>query len=440
MALEDQNEPRLYGVINGSDKNPVHYVRYAIHCAPGSATCAGASAKAPNALFGSPNIPWFFHAPLLDGSREIGPGCTGCYSAMLSLSGTYAMQAHGIPVTYSLIEAAHSNFDPGTAPFKHVLDTYDHAFDLFFSRLASIGITCDNTLFVFMGDEGDHFSAGAEYGTGALGWLNAGSFRVAPEDVNIKPDVAPLVYLKNPADVPAALESLRFVPHWEYVANTTALAASHISSSANAGLLPRQPSFILYGEANTWWYGSGPGATDRRFVQGHAKWDHGTVSPDITTTWMAFVGPDVPSQEIGTFVDHVDAVPTIDYMLGYPIPSYTDGRILYEALRPSDWPASLRSDETEVAQLALMYKELNAPLGTFSLASLLESTQISLQATTSAGRARDAQLAGLVSQRDALASRLQAAVNAAVQGAPVDHAQAKNLLWEANSLLNKING
>ena len=89
------------------------------------------------------------------------PGFDGM-SASVSLGWVAAMQEHGIPVTYAYISDAHdlhppnpatNGYDhiaqgPGEAGYVQQLQDYDAAFATFFDRLASDGITPDNTLFV----------------------------------------------------------------------------------------------------------------------------------------------------------------------------------------------------------------------------------------------------------------------------------------------------
>lgn len=442
MALENSNEVRRYGIMNASDKNPNDYRRFAIHCAVGSSNCAGASTKGPkNVLFGTPNIPWLLNAPLFDGSDVVGPYCThsgGCFPPMMTLSALYAMQTHGVRVTYGYIDSPHANFDPNTQPYRDALNREDHAFELFFSGLASVGITPANTLFVITSDEGDQFAPGKERQIGLLGWLKTGTYNFDPNNFKIIDGSAPLVYMQDSQDVPFATESLGGIRHWQYLANQTALAAVHTSSTADPAHADRAPSFIIYGEADTWWVGSGKAAFNRDIVLAHSKWDHGSIGPDVNTTWLGFVGPHIRAQQTGTFVDQVDAVPTIDYLLGWQLPSFLDGRILFEILEPSALPSTVAAKAAKIEQLADAYKEINAPLGQFAMAALRVSTGSCLRATTPQGQADDTRLAKLVSQRNALASQLQAVVNGAIQGSPLDLAEADHLLIWYNALMRSI--
>jgi hypothetical protein len=250
-----------------------------------------------------------------------------------------------------------------------------------------------------------------------------------------------LVYMRHPEDVPAALASLAGAPEWQFIATQTGTEAIHNSTSATPALAARQPSFILYGNADSWWADTMNGSRGTKITQDKSKkWVHGTVGDAINTTWLALVGPDIRAHQIGTFVDTVDALPTIDYILGLPIPSYTDGRVLFEALWPSQLPDGFAANATLAGQLADAYKQINAPVGAFAIAALNESTQIATAAGTPEAQLRDDRLSALVDRRNALAPQLQAMINTAVEGQNVDRQQANDLLEQANVLMNQVNG
>jgi hypothetical protein len=154
----------------------------AVHCAAGSSVCStannGVADVLPdepggysgfNALFGHKFVaPVIAPAGLndLDGNPIAGFPGFGEISAAQTLAYVAAMQEHGIPVTFAYISDVHDNhagegtFGPGEAGYVAQLQAYDHAFDLFFQRLAADGITRDNTLFVVTADENDHFAGG----------------------------------------------------------------------------------------------------------------------------------------------------------------------------------------------------------------------------------------------------------------------------------------
>ncbi len=167
-------------------KAQADFVGLAVHCAQGSATCAGGvddvlpaepgGYAGFKALFGAQSINPLLTGqdasvpltdlagnPITDPAGNPGfPGFDGML-APVSLAYAAAMQERGIPVTYVYISDAHDNhathlaMGPGDAAYVAQLKAYDDAFAAFFARLAAHGIDRSNTLFVFTVDEGDHF-------------------------------------------------------------------------------------------------------------------------------------------------------------------------------------------------------------------------------------------------------------------------------------------
>jgi hypothetical protein len=96
------------------------------------------------------------------------PGFPNGFSPLATQSLGYAatMLEAGVQVVYLYISDAHDNrsgsgtFGPGEAGYVAQLKQYDTAFGKFFARLTTDGITKDNTLFVVVPDEDDHFVGG----------------------------------------------------------------------------------------------------------------------------------------------------------------------------------------------------------------------------------------------------------------------------------------
>jgi len=175
-------------------KAQTDFVGFAVHCAQGSALCAGGQPdQLPgepggyigfNGLFGAQAIDPILTGqpatvpltdllgnPIVDPFGQAGfPGFDGMEAAV-SLAYVAAMQEHGIPITYAYISDAHdfhgvsgnahTAYGPGDPGYVKQLQDYDTAFANFFARLAADGIDKSNTLFVVTVDEGDHFSGGA---------------------------------------------------------------------------------------------------------------------------------------------------------------------------------------------------------------------------------------------------------------------------------------
>lgn len=96
------------------------------------------------------------------------PGFPNIFSPTATPSLGYAatMLEAGVQVVYLYIADAHDNrtgpgtFGPGEANYVTQLKQYDAAFGKFFARLTADGITKDNTLFIVVPDENDHFAGG----------------------------------------------------------------------------------------------------------------------------------------------------------------------------------------------------------------------------------------------------------------------------------------
>ncbi|HEX8033909.1 MAG TPA: hypothetical protein VF510_08690, partial [Ktedonobacterales bacterium] len=177
-------------------------------------------------------------------------------------------------------------------------------------------------------------------------------------------------------------------------------------------------------------------------------WNHGDVQSDITTTWLGLVGPGVRHDGVNGDIwsDHTDIRPTVLSLLGLQDDYVSDGRVLFEALY--DWaaPQTVRAHSETLQRLAETYKQINAPIGELSLASLQAST--TALKSNAAGDATytqlEGQLAALTSQRDALAAHMSALLNdAEFNGHAIDEQQAKDLISQGQALLaqaNALNG
>ena len=104
------------------------------------------------------------------------PGFPNTFSPTAAQSLGYAatMLEAGLPVVYIYAADVHDRnplaidpvtgraaagraFGPGEQEYVNQLKAYDQAFGAFFARLAAAGITQENTLFVVVPDENDHF-------------------------------------------------------------------------------------------------------------------------------------------------------------------------------------------------------------------------------------------------------------------------------------------
>lgn len=464
------------------------FVGIAVHCAAGDAVCSAANGGVADLLPDEPGgyagysglFGHKFVAPViapagltdLDGHPITGFPGFGGISASQALGYVAAMQEHGIPVTFAYISDAHGDhtrsevaFGPGEAGYVAQLAAYDHAFDVFFRRLAADGITKDNTLFVITADEGDHFAGGPASPAGCdgvhvpctyakIGEIDANittlltgvdpTLAATPFDIHF--DMAPAFTIKgNPAvgsPTVRAFEraSAKLTAVSPITGNTDTLTR-YLADPVELKLLHmvtgdalRTPNFVMFGDPDYYFSTSGGPP-----VEGPAyAWNHGGVAPEINTTWLGVVGPGVRRLGVTDRVwsDHTDIRPTILALFGLADAYADDGRVLFEALRERALPATV---DGEVAELAHVYKAITAPVGPLGMASLRLSTK-----ALASGDATDdskytvgeAFLGAVTTVRDDLVAKMKAALDGAeFRGVPIDRAQARAWIIEGVELV-----
>ncbi len=422
------------------------------------------------------------------------PGFDGM-SASVSLAYVAYMQEHGIPVTYAYISDAHDKhpsgpaYGPGEAGYVAALKAYDDAFATFFARLAKDGITSRNTLFVFTADENDHFAGGTPSNacdgvntpctyshvncpsvaipvcpSDNVGELNVNMSGLLATQQNITTpfrvhsDSAPTVYITgNPAPTDPVTRAFERATgqltamNWYKgqsenmtiaMADPVEMKLLHMITADPA----RTPTFTWFAKPDYFVFASGTAcatafACDQE--QSGFAWNHGDVTPDITTTWLGMVGPGVDQTGIdsSTWSDHTDVRPTVLALVGLTDDYGHDGRVLTEDLTGWAIPSAVKKSGSFV-QLAQMYKQLNAAVGEFGLDSLTASTK----ALTSGNATDDstytnleAQLTSLGSQRDALAGQMIGLLEGAeFNGQIISNSQAQSLISQGQALLNEM--
>ncbi len=124
---------------------------------------------------------------------------------------------------------------------------------------------------------------------------------------DVEADSAPALYVHGqPARTTAAVRSLeqaaarltepdlatgQTVPLTDYLADPVELKLLHMVT----GDPKRTPSLVLFGNTD-FWLSSGSASCGSSCVTETANtdaWNHGTVSPQINTTWLGLVGPGV---------------------------------------------------------------------------------------------------------------------------------------------------
>lgn len=498
-AIYGAGSPEATEAASKSAQASADFLGIAVHCAAGQALCAAANHGRPDllpdepggyegfsALFGNrylaPRISPNGAMTDLHGNPVTGAGRPGYpgrdhMSAAVALSYVIAMQEHGVPVTYADIASAHDDlgsgqpYGPGQAAYVAGLKASDAAVVTFLARLQTDGIDQTNTLFVFSADEGAHFvglSAGPDGCDGVVtpcGYQKVGATSanlnglLAGQGINTAftatPDAAPAVYVTgNPARNAAPTRSLErgaatlsvqnpytqdTAPLMELMADPVEMKLLHMTTADPA----RTPSLMLFAMPD-YSLNAGPASCKSAClaVNPASAWNRGTVSPDVTTTWAALVGPGVLSQGVadGLWSDQADLRPTMLSLLGLQDDYPGQGRVLFEALANWATPPALKS--AAALALAQAYKQINAPLGDLAMASLTLSTQ-----ALASGEAQDdaayqqteAFLQDLTSRRDALAQQMAAVLaDASFKGAAISLPQAQDLVRQSLDLVSSV--
>ncbi len=501
------NSPEAQEVKNNPGQAFADFVGIGVHCAQADATCSNNANAKPDllpdepgrytgftGLFGhkyvvpliSPNGPLTdLNGNIIqDPKGHIGfPGFDGM-SAAVSLSYVAAMQEHGVPVTYTYISDAHDAhpsgpaFGPGQAGYVAALQAYNDAFGKFFARLADDGIDQSNTLFVFTSDEGDHFVGGPPSPSNCdgvntpctysqIGEINANMAGLLATEQGITTpfkvhsDSAPNVYINgNPArndqtvtrPFERATGKLTAVNPLtgntdtltKFLADPVEMKLLHMITADPA----RTPTFTMFADPNYFLFAGAPNCNSPCVTeQPGFAWNHGTVSPDINTTWLGIVGPGVSQQGVVNSVwsDHTDIRPTMMELLGLKDDYSHDGRVLFEVINDSALPQVIRDNRNFFTQLAQVYKQINAPLGALGLATLQVST-IALESNAPNDRTYtllENQIQALNSARDAVASQIIATLEAAEfgggsgNGAIFSHQHLLKLISQGHTVLNR---
>ena len=503
----------------------------AVHCAQGSPLCSGPNG-APDALPDEPgsftnfralfgdvnaapvicaNAPNACDANNMNGHvRDVfrttviadgfgRPGFPNIFSptAAQSLGYAAAMLEAGVPIIYLYIADAHDRnplpvdpttgraanahaFGPGEQEYVSQLKAYDQAFGAFFTRLAAAGITKENTLFLVVPDENDHFVGSQPTPVGCDGIhvpcnyifaseINASLNRVLRTQRNnttpysVHNDDAPTMYINgNPSPTAAVTRTMERDLDLLIATNPITGAIDKLSfrlaDQAEMKLLhmvtaspARTPTLTLFGDDN-YFFSNDTSVANGNLpcTQGSAcifvpqspaatfAWNHGDVQEDITRTWMAIAGPGVRplGRNDDVFSDHTDVRPTMMSLLGLKDSYVHDGRVLIEDLDEQARTQSLRGDG-QFAKLATIYKQLNSPLGSVGTNSLTFANR-SIVADDATYSAYLATIGDLTTQRDALAGKIKTLLDgAAFNGNRIQGNEAEGLIKQAQQLIGR---
>src|SRR5437764_10258872 len=430
-----------------------------------------------------------------DATGHIGfPGFDGM-EATVSLSYVAQMQEAGVPITYAYISDAHDGhgtsgnihfaYGPGETGYVQQLADYDTAFQKFFDRLALDGINRSNTLFVFTVDEGDHFVGDQPTPAGCdglptpcsynrVGEINADLRRMVYTQFgdstlfSVHSDDAPTVYVNGTAAQPIrdqtdpAVRNLEremaqlnwLNPYTGQVENNIMVALADHTEMNTLHMVTadpfRTPTFTPFADPDWFFFATGgttptacatpaacasiPARTNQSFA-----WNHGDIQDEIASTWIGMVGPGVdqsatPDQ---TWTDHTDLRPTMMSLLGLTDDYGHDGRLLTQDLTGYAVPEAVKKSGSNFTNLAVAYKQLNAPFGTFAMNTLKASTHAlaSNDAGDSTYSSIEGEIQNLTLQRDDLAAQIKAALDGATfDNQPLNSAQVQSWLSQAQSL------
>jgi hypothetical protein len=453
-----------------ANKAEADFMGLSVHCAHGSAVCAGSHGGVADllpdepggysgyqALFGNKFIQPVISPSgpvrdlngnvIKDPTGDVGfPGYNGL-TGPVGLAYTLYMQTHGIPVTFTYLSDVHDNWTtgaglgPGTATYESQLRVENAAFGAFFARLAAAGITKANTLFVITADEGDHFVGSSPAPASCNGVTVACSYSKAGEvdgnltgmlagqgvttPFDVEADSAPVIYVHGqPAGSAAPVRAMeraaagltetdlatgQGVRLTNYLADPVEMNILHMVT----GDPKRTGTFALFANPD-FWLSSGPAKCGSSCVSepaGQDAWNHGDVEPAINTTWLGLAGPGVAHIGVDNAIwsDHTDIQPTMLALLGLHDDYVPDGVVLGDVIEPTALPPAMLSSYPTLTKLGRLYTRLEATVGEFGLDTLAASTRA--LASSSPGDATyttiEGQLTSLGAARNALAGQIQ---------------------------------
>jgi hypothetical protein len=509
------NSPQAMEAASNHNKAVADFEGIIVHCAQASALCANHGAPdilkdepggyvGFTALYGNANVqPQISPSgPVTDldgnviGDSHGNPGFPGFSPTPSQTLGYLAtMLEAGVPVVYGYIADAHDNrgpalsgvptsvegtFGPGEAGYVKQLAAYNTAFGEFFSRLASDGITKDNTVFVVTADENDHFAGGPPSPTNCDGITVPCTYALKGEiDANLDSviftefgdatpfgihfDDAPTFYINgNPSQTDPKTRNLEresgAALGYDVIQGGTNQITQALADQAEQDLLHmitadpnRTPNFILFGNPDYFFLTLGqtppPTCTPKRNAascfheEAGFAWNHGDFQEEITKTWLGMVGPGVAAQGPldSVFSDHTDIRPTMLRLVGLTDDYTHDGRVLFEALTPDAAGGSLRAHRDMLSALAAAYKAINAPLGQLGFKTLTGISTAALNGDDGTYASLTAQIKAITAKRNDIASQMIAMLeDAAFANHPIDEATAAKLIQQAADLIASV--
>ncbi len=462
------------------------FVGIAIHCAHGNVMCASSSHARADLL---PDEPGGYNGyQALFGHKYVAPAIGGVTAidgtpinafpgfdqmpANNTLGYVAQMQEHGVPVTYGYISDAHAGhshfadrpFGPGEADYVAQLKEYDQAFASFFTRLANDGINRSNSVFVFTSDEGDHLIAGPPTPANCDG-VNvpctyskigevAGNVKgliatqtTATTDFTVHSDSAPNFYINgNPSQTSSTTRDLEraagTVTATNPYTNAKETVDNFLADQAQMKLMhmqtadpKRNATFTMFAKPDYFLFAAAPNCiTPCISINPAFNWNHGDIAPEINTTWLGIVGPDVRNLGVSgdVWTDHADVRPTLMALTGLHDDYAHQGRPITEVMTEAEQGSN---------RLAAVYKQINAPVGQLALDSVAFSTKAML--SNSSGDKTYTEAVATIGQwnarRDALAAQMIVLLDSTAPGAgQQNESQKAKLIAQGLELLAEV--
>jgi hypothetical protein len=202
----------------------------------------------------------------------------------------------------------------------------------------------------------------------------------------------------------------------------------------------RTPTVVSWNEPNAWLQ-TGIGTVVS--LNPRLAWMHGGIQPEIARTWLGLVGPGIKKRGIdnATWTDHTDVRPTMLALLGLEDDYLHDGRVIVEQLNPEALPEQIQGSLDDYQALAIAYKQLNAPLGELSLASIKYSTALIQTDSALVYNSYLDTMADFAARRDALAGEIKEMLEGAAFGdAQIHPGIAGSLLGQVHRLIAEMKG
>lgn len=207
------------------------------------------------------------------------------------------------------------------------------------------------------------------------------------------------------------IDPTKLTPVARYLVDQPALKAIHMIGADPQRSMP----FTMFSQPDYYFQTFSPcPSPSQGCVNDGFAWIHGDYSPDIGRTWLGMAGPGVSNGGIddSTWTDHVDIVPTVNFLTGLQADYRPDGRVITQILTPS---VAQGSNGTSFTELGDVFKQLDAPYGDFAHSVIVASTN-GIKSDDATYKATEQSIQQLTAQRDALVQRMKDVLDGSATG------------------------